>query len=158
VDKVIVTVMLIIGGLVASFAVFNTVYPAAERSGQAVSDAANSENNRITSQIEIIQVGITGNIVVDAWAKNVGTSSIGSIPNSDVFFGAEGETSRISYGDISSPLPYWSYQLEGSQTTWQQTVTNKISIHLAQSLAAGTYVLKVVIPNGVYDQTSFSVE
>jgi len=157
VDKVIVTVMLIIGGLVASFAVFNSVYPAAERSGQAVSNAAGIENDRITSRIEIIQVGSSGT-TVDAWAKNVGTSSIGSISNSDVFFGAEGETSRISYGEVGSPLPYWSYELEGAQTHWQQTVTNHIIIHLAQSLTAGTYLLKFVIPNGVYDETSFSLE
>ncbi len=150
--------MLMIGGLVASFAVFNSVYPAAERSGQAVSDAAGAENNRITSSIEIIQVGISGNVVVDAWAKNVGTASIASIENSDVFFGGVGGISRISYGDVGSPLPYWNYQLEGSQITWRQTVTNKITIHLATSMTAGTYLLKVVIPNGVYDETSFSLE
>jgi hypothetical protein len=157
VDKVIVTVMLIIGGMVASFAVFNSVYPAAERSGQAVSEAASAVNDRLTSRIEIIQVGADGT-TVDAWVKNIGTSEIGSIEYSDVFFGVEGGISRISFGDISSPLPYWSYQLEGDQDNWRQTVTNKITIHLADPLTAGTYLLKIVIPNGVYDETSFSLE
>jgi len=155
-DKVIVTVMLIIGGLVASFAVFNSVYPAVERGGQAVSDSAGVVSDRITSRIEIIQVGGAGT-TVDAWVKNVGSSRIGAIENSDIFFGVDGGISRISFGDNGSPLPYWSYQLEGDHDHWRQAVTNRITIHLKEPLTAGVYLLKIVIPNGIFSETSFGL-
>ena len=156
-DKIIVTVLLIIAGLTAAFAVFNSVYPAAERGGQAMSNAADDISDRITTRIEIIQVGAT-DTTVDAWVKNIGSSRILGISNSDIFFGPEGNMSRISYGDEESPLPYWSYQLEGSYTTWELTATNAVTIHMAASLDAGVYLFKMVLPNGISDETSFSVE
>jgi len=84
VDKIIVTVMLIIGGIVAAFAVFNGIYPAIERSGSAITSASDSLNERIKSDIRIIQVNDNGT-TVDAWVKNVGTSDIVTVENSDIF-------------------------------------------------------------------------
>jgi flagellar protein FlaG len=149
--------MLMIGGVVASFAVFNSVYPAVERSSQAVSSAADAVNDRITSRIEIIQVGDSGT-TVDAWVKNVGSSKVAAIENSDVFFGMDGSISRVTFGDNSTSPPYWNYQLEGSSTQWGQATTNRITIHLSASPAPGVYLLKVVIPNGIFDETTFSVD
>jgi len=156
-DKVIVTVMLIIAGMTAAFAVFNSVYPAAQRGGQAMTDAADDVSDRITSRIEIIQVGSV-NTTVDAWVKNVGSSRILGTANGDIFFGEYGNFSRISYGDGGSSLPYWSYELEGNYSSWEQTATNAITIHLASSLEPGVYLFKMVLPNGIYDETSFSLE
>ena len=156
-DKIIVTVMLIIGGVVASFAVFNGIYPAVQRSGAAISSASDTMNDRIKSDIAIIQVN-NSQTTVDAWVKNIGSSEIDGVENSDVFFGPEGDFSRIPYGDINSPLPYWSYQLEGTGSQWGPTNTNKIIIHLASSPIPATYVLKVIIPNGIFDETVFGVE
>jgi hypothetical protein len=149
--------MLIIGGVVASFAVFNSVYPAVERSSQAVSNAADVVNDRMTSRIEIIQVGDNGTIL-NAWVKNVGSSKILGIEGSDVFFGPDGNIARVAYGNEESPLPYWSYQLEGDNSQWGQAVTNRIAIHLSDTPASGVYLLKIVIPNGIYDETTFSLE
>ncbi|MFA5054626.1 MAG: hypothetical protein WC562_00415 [Dehalococcoidia bacterium] len=156
-DKIIVTVMLIIAGLTAAFAVFNSVYPAVQRSGDSMTNAADDIGERITSRIEIIHVGSV-NDSVDAWVKNIGTSRILGISNSDIFFGEYGNVSRISYGDDGSPLPYWSYDLEGDYTTWEKTATNSITIHLAGALDPGVYAFKMVLPNGIFDETSFSLE
>jgi hypothetical protein len=149
--------MLIIGGIVASFAVFNSIYPAVERSSQAVSTAADIVNDRMTSRIEIIQVGDNGT-VLNAWVKNVGSSKILGIEGSDVFFGPDGNIARITYGNEESALPYWSYQFEGNNTLWAQAVTNRISIHLPDTPAPGVYLLKIVLPNGIFDETTFSLE
>ncbi|OGO36382.1 MAG: hypothetical protein A2147_03240 [Chloroflexi bacterium RBG_16_57_8] len=157
IDKIIVTVMLIIGGVVASFAVFNSVYPAVERSSQAVSSAADVVNDRMTSRIEIIQVGGSGT-TVDAWVKNVGAARIGGIEGSDIFFGMDGGVSRMAFGDNSTSPPYWSYQLEGGNAQWGQAVTNRITIHLADSPSPGVYLMKMVIPNGIFDESVFSLE
>jgi flagellar protein FlaG len=148
--------MLIIGGVVAAFGVFNSVYPAVERSSQAVSSAADAVNDRMTSQIQIIQVGDSGT-TVDAWVKNVGSSRVAGIENSDVFFGMDGGIARVAFGDNGSSLPYWTYQIEGGNAQWAQATTNRITIHLASSPAPGVYLLKVVIPNGVFDEATFSV-
>ena len=149
--------MLIVGSVVAAFAVFNGVYPAVERSTQAVSTAADAVNDRMTSQVEIIQVSAAGS-TVDAWVKNVGSGRIDGIDNSDVFFGLDGDVGRVAYGADGAPLPYWSYQLEGGNTQWGQAVTNRITIHLADGPAPGAYELKFVIPNGISDETVFSAE
>jgi len=149
--------MLIIAGLTAAFAVFNSVYPAVQRGGQSVSDAADGISNRITSRIEVIHASAADS-TVDAWVKNVGTSRILGIADSDIFFGEYENIVRISYGSDGSPLPYWSYQLEGNQSQWGQAVTNAITIHLAESIQPGIYSFKMVLPNGVYDEASFSLE
>ena len=156
-DKVIVTVMLIIGGIVASFAVFNGIYPAVERSGEAITSASDAMNDRIRSDIEIIQVN-DNSTTIDAWVKNVGTSDISGIENSDIFFGPSGSYYRIPYGNESSPLPYWAYDIEGADGMWRPSGTNKISIHLDSSPSPDTYLLKVIIPNGIFDETVFGVD
>jgi archaeal flagellar protein FlaG len=154
VDKVIVTVLLIIGGVVSSFAIFNGVYPALSRSSAAINSATDQVGDQIKSQIEIINVNNYGS-TVQLWVKNVGTSLIGSAENTDVFISHEGSITRIAYGSEGAPLPYWDYQLTGSSTIWGPTVTNEIAVHLAAPLAPGLYQAKVVIPNGISDITTF---
>jgi hypothetical protein len=153
-DKVIVTVLLIIGGVVSSFAIFNGVYPALQRSSAAINSATSQVDDQIKSQIQIINVSSDAS-TVHLWVKNVGTSQIGNVENSDVFISYQGNISRIAYGSGGTPLPYWNYQLNGSSTIWGQTVTNEITISLASPLSPGTYQVKVVIPNGISDETTF---
>ena len=94
---------------------------------------------------------------MDFWVKNVGTIGIESIDRSDIFFGPVGDFSRMDYS--SGTPPYWDYRLEGNHDRWQQAVTLKGTIYLASSLSENsTYMLKVVIPNGIFDETTFSAE
>ena len=94
---------------------------------------------------------------VDVWVKNVGTVDIATIDHSDVFFGEEGNFERVTYGGETPP--YWGYQIEGGNSVWRPTITIKTTIHLASSLSSGTtYLVKMVIPNGISDQLTFSVE
>jgi hypothetical protein len=153
-DKVIVTVLLIIGGVVAAFAIMNGVYPALQRSSSAINTATDQVNDQIKSQIEIINVSSTGSNVY-VWIKNTGTSTIGSIQNSDVFITEGFNTEHIGFGNDSTPLPYWSYQLSGDHALWGPTVTNEVIIHLAAPLEAGSYQVKFIIPNGIADQATF---
>jgi archaeal flagellar protein FlaG len=156
-DKIIVTVMLIIGGVVASFAIFNGIYPAVQRSGAAIISASDTMNDRIQSDIRIIQVNVNAT-TADAWVKNVGSSEIDAVSNSDLFFGPEGDFSRIPFGNSTSPLPYWNYQLEGTDSQWRPTDTIDITIHLASLPTPDTYMLKVIIPNGIFDETTLGVD
>lgn len=154
-DKVIVTILLTIGGVVAALAVFNGFYPAIIESSGAVTSATSKVSDRIESRIDIIQVA-DNSTEVDAWVKNVGTVAIDSIERSDIFYGPEGDFTRMDYG--GGTPPYWDYQFEGSYTRWQPTVTAKVTVHLASVPSAGTYIFKMVVPNGIFRETTFSVD
>jgi archaellum component FlaG (FlaF/FlaG flagellin family) len=156
VDKVIVTVLLIIGGVVAAFAIMNGVLPAVERSSSAINTATDQVNDQIKSQIEIINVSSAGPNV-HVWVKNTGTSTIGSIENSDVFITSGFNIERFSFGTDSTPAPYWGYQLSGDHNLWSPTVTNEIVIHMRAPLEPGSYQVKYIIPNGIGDQVTFGV-
>ena len=122
-DKIIVTVMLVIGGILASFALFNNVYPAVQRSGAAISTASDAINAQMVSDIKIIQVN-ENQATVDAWVKNTGTAQIDSAKDCDVFLGTEGDVSMIPFGTTDSFLPYWNYQIEGIDSQWMPSDTN----------------------------------
>ena len=147
--------MLIISGVTASLAIFNGLYPAISRSSGAITSASDKISERIQSRIEIIQVS-NNTTTADVWVKNVGTSDIDTVENSDVFFGPEGDFYRVAYGGETPP--YWNYEIEGDNSRWRQTVTIKITIHPESSLSTGTYMVKIVIPNGISDETTFGVE
>ncbi len=152
-DKIIVTVLLIIGGVIAAFAILNGVYPALERSSSAINTATDQVNDQIKSQIEIINVSTNGTSV-QVWVKNVGASVINSIENSDVFLYSGNNTERFTYGNENSQLPYWNYQLAGGTTSWRPAVTSEFILHPV-ALAGGPYQVKIVIPNGISDQSAF---
>jgi len=148
--------MLVIGGILASFALFNNVYPAVQRSGAAISTASDAINAQMVSDIKIIQVN-ENQATVDAWVKNTGTAQIDSAKDCDVFLGTEGDVSMIPFGTTDSSLPYWNYQIEGTDNQWMPSDTNDIIIHLASSLLPNIYYLKIVTPNGISDETLFGV-
>lgn len=156
-DKIIVTVLLMIGGVVASLAIINGLYPAITQSTSAISGAAIEVGDRIKCNIEIIQV-VNNGTEVYAWVKNVGTTVIGSIERSDIFYGLANNFGRVPYGNSGPPYPYWDYQLEGDNSEWKMAVTLKITIHLGSGPSTGDYILKVVIPNGISDETTFGIE
>jgi archaellum component FlaF (FlaF/FlaG flagellin family) len=153
-DKVIVTVLLIIGGVVSSFAIFNGVFPALERSSSAINSATNQINDQIKSQIEIINVS-SDESTVQFWVKNTGTSVIGSIENSDVFITDGTTVEHLVYGEGLTPPSYWNYQLVGDSTTWRPTVTIEVAVYLSLPLTPGSYQIKFVIPNGISDEADF---
>ena len=155
-DKAIVTILLLVAGVVCSLVVFNAVYPAINRGSAAIITMSSNIDDRIKSQIETVQVsGQTTSSNVYVWVKNVGASRIVAIDRCDVFFALEGTFSRIPYGGGSPP--YWDYVIEGDDTEWGPTATVKITIHLSSAPESGTYLVKVVIPNGVSDEHQFSI-
>lgn len=152
-DKVLVTVLLIIGGVVCCMVVINAVFPAITESTGAIADATGKIDDRIRCKVEIIETSDSGNDVF-VWIKNVGATRIGAINSSDVFFGLEGNFARIPYGEAGSTKPYWNYIIENG-STWQPTATIKITIYLTGA-PSGSYYFKFVLPNGIADQDIYS--
>ena len=142
--------------MVTSLAIFNGVYPSITASSSSISSATAKMSDRIESRVSIIQVGNNG-ATIEAWLKNIGINEITNINQTDIFFGSPDSFYRVDYG--SGPdLPYWEYQIEGGNARWTQAVTIKVTIHLTEPLSAGKHILKAVIPNGINDETTFSVE
>ena len=156
-DKVIVTIFLLIAGIVCSLVVFNAIYPAINRSSAAIISMSASVDDRIKSQIEIIQTADDGSNVY-VWIKNVGDSRIGPIEDCDVFSDVDdGNLSRITYGGEGTPR--WGYAIEGNPgaTMCSLTETIKITITCSGIPASGTYIIKIVLPNGISDEHQFSL-
>lgn len=151
-DKVLVTLILIIAGIVCSVVILNAAYPAITASSGAIADATSKIDDRIRSQVKVVEIA-SEDTDVYIWVKNVGSSSIGSIDNCDIFWGPEGNFARITYG--GSTAPYWNYVIENS-TKWGPTATIKITIHLS-SAPSGEYYFKIVIPNGISDEKIYSI-
>jgi hypothetical protein len=153
-DKAIVTVLLIVCGVVATMTIFNEVLPAVSRSQGAIAVAADNASDVMTSRIEIIQANANGN-TVNIWVKNVGATTIGSVADSNVIFGLADNAIPITYGGASAPN--WTFTFLGDHVQWSPTAAVCITVHLSSPPASGLYLVRVVIPNGVSDETSLSV-
>jgi hypothetical protein len=150
-DKIMVTLLLIVAGIVCSIVVLNAVYPAITGSSGAIIEAADNIDGRIKSNVTVIEMTHEG---TDAyvWVKNTGVARIDGISNSDVFFGQEGDFTRIPYGGSSAP--YWEYDIENDDR-WDKSSTLKITIHTTEAIS-GNYFFKLVIPNGISDERYYS--
>ena len=152
-DKVLVTLLLIIGGIVCCMVVINAVLPAITQSTGAIADASSKIDDRIRCKVEIVEMSNSGSNVY-IWVKNIGASRILGINNSDIFFGPEGNFSRIPYDQTGASAPCWNYTIENG-TVWGPTATVKINIYLT-SAPSGSYYFKIVLPNGISDEDIYS--
>lgn len=165
----IATTLLIVASVVSAVLVINSVYPAIVRSGNSLTRVATKLDDRIESQIKIVYAtaeldengtwqdgGTPSYFDVDFWAKNIGASRIVGIDQADVFFGVEGDFERIPHvGDAGGSYPQWSYSIENG-TVWTNSVTVNFTILYSASLASDEYYLKLIAPNGAYDDHYFS--
>ena len=155
-DKVLVTILLIVAGVVCSMVVVNAVYPLITRTSGAITDSVSRIDDRIKSNIEIIQVS-DENADVYVWVKNVGTQRILAVDESDLFLGPSDNFSRIPYtGDAGGGYPQWTYEVE-NDTEWQPSATLKVTISYSTDPGSATYYTKMVIPNGISDEYYFSM-
>ncbi len=150
-DKVIVTALLVIGGVVSAVFVFNSIYPAMGQSSDAITSMQGRIDEQLKSQIQIIYATKSGDNVL-VWVKNVGALRVAAPEASDLFFGPDGNFGRIPYG---VGAPHWEYVVE-NDTDWNPTRTLQITIVGYAPLNSGTYIAKMVIPNGISDQYLFS--
>jgi hypothetical protein len=150
-DKTIVTAFLVIAGVFSAVFVFNSIYPAMVEGSAAINSMQNRLDERIKSQVEIVYATKSGATVL-VWAKNIGSLRVASPEASDLFFGPEGNFVRIPYG---IGTPHWEYTIE-NDTDWNPTATMRITIVGFTPLDSGRYFAKVVLPNGIADESVFS--
>lgn len=150
-DKIIVTALLLVAGVVSAVFVFNALFPVITQSSDAMVSMERRADDQLQTQIQIIHATQTGSTVV-VWVKNVGSVRIIGVNSSDLFFGPQGNFARLMYG---VGTPSWQYVIE-NDTDWNPTATIRITITGYSPLTSGRYFLKLVLPNGVSDETYFS--
>lgn len=150
-DKTIVTALLIIAGVISAIAVFNAILPAVTQSGDAMNNMERRIDDRMQSQIEIIHATVDASDNVLIWVKNVGNRRIAPPEACDLFFGPDGNYTRIAY---KTGTPNWTYTIE-NDSEWRQGATLKITVHNS-SPVPGTHFIKVVLPNGISAETFVS--
>ncbi len=170
-DKVLSTILLVVAAVVCVVLVINAVYPAITSSSGALSSVSASMNERIKSQIKIINAtgeldkngnwqdtNSNGYFDVFVWVKNIGTVPVDDIKHCDVFLAGNNTIwTWIPYVDYAgSTFPRWSYVL-GNSTEWGIANTLMIEISYNSPLPSGLYNVKVMIPNGVSDEYDFSM-
>lgn len=153
-DKTIVTAFLVIAGVISVVFMFNALYPAIVDSSNAMVGMERRIDDRLATQIEIIHAAVSGGSNAVIWVKNVGTTSTKALTRCDVFFGPEGNFARIPYNDGSVGTPYWDGAVE-NDSAWNPTATLRITITYG-SVISGRYYVKVVLPNGIADEHTFS--
>ena len=171
-DKVLSTILLVVASVVCVVLVINAVYPAITSSSGALSSVSASMNERIKSQIKIINAtgeldsggnwqdtNSNGYFDVFVWVKNIGTVPVDDIGRCDVFLAGDSTIwTWIPYVDYAGGVfPQWSYDVIGNSTEWGIATTLMIEISYSSSLTSGRYNIKVMIPNGVSDEYDFSM-
>ncbi len=151
-DKIFVTTLLLVAGVISAIAVFKNMYPVITQSADAMTGMERRADDRMKTQIQIVHAAqSSGNIVV--WVKNIGSVRIIGTDTSDFFFGPQGNYPRIPFG---SGTPHWGYEIENGGVDWNPTTTIKVTIYGYGVPAPGRYFAKFVLPNGVSDESYFS--
>jgi archaellum component FlaF (FlaF/FlaG flagellin family) len=153
-DKAITSAFLVIASVVCAVVAFNAVYPAVIRSSDAMVNMKTRLDERLKSQIDIVHATGSGSNGY-VWVKNTGSLRIVAVDRCDVFFGPEGDFSRIPHESEASGNPYWAYQVEGDSSQWTPSATLKITVYYG-SVLSGRYFVKVTTPNGLVDEYYFS--
>lgn len=161
---------MVIISVIASVVVFNALYPAIVQSSDAMVDMQARMDDRLKSQVQIVHAVAEldrngawqdsngdGDFDVTVWVKNVGSKRISAVEQTDVFFGPEGNFTRIPHQSTAGgSAPFWTYAVE-NDSVWNPTATLKIVIHFPVTLGTGQYFIKVVTHNGVESVMIFSI-
>jgi hypothetical protein len=154
-DKIIVTSLLIIAGVISAIGVFNALYPMIGQSSDTMKSMQARMDERFKTQIQIIHAAKTSSNEIDVWVKNIGATRVLGVASTDVFFGPQGNFARVPYNTGTGT--YWQYSIEGGSSDWNPSATIKIVIKGYTFLGPGTrYFCKIVLPNGVDSEYYFS--
>ena len=103
-------------------------------------------------------IAIVTDPAFSARIERTGTLTTNGVPRPDsgtYEFDAAYEHSAY-VDDAGGSYPRWSYSLE-NDTEWKTGATMKITVTYSSDPGAGTYYIKVVIPNGIADEFFFSM-
>jgi hypothetical protein len=128
------------------------------RSSAAMVSMTEKIDDRMQTRVDIVHAAnASDRKTVYIWIKNVGSSRIFNIEDSDLFMGPQGDFMRIPYESRAGEnFPRWSYEIE-NDTEWKTGATLKITVTYDADPGSDTYYIKLVIPNGITAEYYFSM-
>jgi archaellum component FlaG (FlaF/FlaG flagellin family) len=169
-DKAITTALFIVISMILALMLFNVAYPAIVEGGDSINSMADRAEERMRTQVAIVHAAAeidnsgwwqdtngNGDVDVFVWVKNIGDTRIIALEHTDVFFGPEGNFTRIPHESVAGgSYPYWTGEVENA-SEWEPSATLKITIHYNTTLSQGRYFNKVTLPNGIWDEYFLSI-
>jgi archaellum component FlaG (FlaF/FlaG flagellin family) len=161
-DKIITTVLLIIISMLMAMSLFSTAYPAVLQGSDAIANMADRAEDKLKSEITIIhsvgELDATGNwsdtngdgrFNVFVWVKNTGSTRLQEVQYLDVFFGPEGNFTRVpNESTANGTFPRWVGQIENG-ADWNPSYTLRMTLNFALPLNPGRYFIRVNLANGI---------
>ncbi len=142
-DKVLTTALLTIAAIVAAVMVVNAVLPALSTGSTAMLSSSQAAAERMKTDIEIIHA-TSGNSTTTLWVKNVGSTEIQNIRDSDVFVNDELMTFEQGGVDCTVDDKLWSHD-DGD---WMPSKTLEITVCINGPQSR----VRFTTPNGVTDE------
>ena len=154
--------MITIASVICAATFVTSAFPAIARAQDPLIASTDAINDRMETDITIIhETDSSAGSIVYIWVKNVGNNRIhpNLIANSDLFFGPEGDSIRVTYNETGSISPSWNYTIENGGDRWGQGETIKVTMNMtANPVIPGTeYFVKFIMYNGVSDEDYFTV-
>ena len=111
--------------------------------------------NKMKTSIDIVYLTLNGSYFV-VYVKNTGQRSISvdEIELIDVYFGND---SMQLYVYNTTGLGIWNYTEVSPDNTWSVGETLIIRIYNETAIEGPTYYVKIVLPNGVSDEDTYTI-
>ncbi|MDH7593617.1 MAG: flagellin [Methanomicrobiales archaeon] len=149
------TAMFLIAAIIASAVLINAAFPVIYTMSGTFSSSAKEADERIRTDIKIINTYATTGGEAQIWIKNVGKSriSLAEVSGSDMFIGAPGDFERVSKGSWSAEI------LEDANENWEYGETLLLTVRSAKipDSIGRTVYFQFILPNGVMRSTEFTV-
>lgn len=149
--------ILIIASIVVATSVAGIVMSKVGSFESTFTATSESQKNIMLTKLTIpyaIQNATSTNIA-EVWIKNIGVDPVTSPTSMDVYFGPIGSVKRYQY-DTSAADDTWKFKT--LPTIIQKS--DAVQIRITESnpgLSAGTYMVRITAPNGVYSDYIFSI-
>ena len=155
-DKILVTAVLIIGGVAAALVVVTGLGTSASIGSQSAAESQRADAVRTETSIEVIAAASNpAGTQIDVWVKNVGVAPVSAVNKSDVFVITPGSRfdamTHAASGDntwIEDPL--------GSAWNRGDTLHLTITLPAGNPLALGDHLLAFSTANGVSAEHLFT--
>jgi len=110
--------------------------------------------DKMKTSIDIVYLTVNDTYFV-VYVKNIGqrSISINELNSTDIYFGNDTKVKLYTYGTSGSNI--WNYTETVSDKTWSTGETLIIRIYNSTSIE-GPYYIKIVLPNGVSDEDTFT--
>jgi len=162
----ITTALFLITAVISAGVLINAIYPVVFNMAGTFSSASHESDQRLRTDFKIVNYyGNSNTQTGKIWLKNVGSARVSAdeIIKSDVFCGAVGDFTRLSYNTGSGD--WWTAEIKnpaGQETNeyWDPGETLEVTVHTTKfptQVSGLNAYFQFVLPNGIWRATEFTI-